>query len=121
MVGKTINKICPKYVQRMRKMKFFWKGGRPINANNVCTLSDAIQMNDGQTVVAIGLEFWFYHPQPCVFIWFSSDCRIAMDESTWKMHISKCKRKEKKNMSNCHASHPRELWISLDEHSVIMW
>jgi hypothetical protein len=119
MVCETVNEICPKQVQRMRKMKFFRKEGRPINTCNVCTSSDTIQMNDGQTVAAIGLEFRFDHPQPCVVIWFSSDCRIPMNESARAMHISKCKRKEKENVSDGHASHPRELWISLDKYSVV--
>jgi len=121
MVCKTIYKICLKQVQRMRKMKFFGKEGRPITTNNMCTSSNAIQMDDGQTVAAIGLKFWFYHPQPCIFIWFSSNCRIPMNESAWVMHILKCKSKEEKNMFNCHALHPRELWISLNKYGVIMW
>ena len=121
MVCKTIHKICPKHVQRMRKMKLFWKKGRPINASNVCTSSDAIQMDNSQTLAAIGLISWFYHPQPCVFVWFSSNCRVPMNESAWVIHISKRKRKEEKNASNCHAFHPRELRISLDKYGVVTW
>jgi len=121
MVRKTIHKISLKQVQRMRKMKFLWKKGRPINTNNVCTSSDGIQMNDSQILVAIGLIFWFYHPQPCIFVRFSSNCRVPVDESTWVMGISKCKRKEEKNTTDHHASHPRKLWISLNKYGIVTW
>ena len=36
MVCKTIHKISQKKVQRMRKIKFLQKKGRPISTNNVC-------------------------------------------------------------------------------------
>jgi hypothetical protein len=119
MVCKTIHEICPKRVQRIRKMKFLWKEGRPINPNKVCTSSNAVQMDDSQTPAAIGLMFWFYHPQPCIFIWFSSNCRVPMNESAWVVDISKRKRKQKKNTTDYHASHPRELWINVDKYSIV--
>lgn len=119
MVCKTIYEISPKQVQRMRKMKFLWKEGRPINTSNVSTSSDPIHMDDCQTPAAVGPIFRFYNPQPCIFIRFSSHCRIPMNESTWVMDVLKCKRKKKKNTTDCHASHPRELWISLDKYGVV--
>jgi hypothetical protein len=119
MVCKRIHEICPKRVQRMREMKFLWKEGRTIHASKMCTSSDAIQMDDSQTPAAIGLIFWFYNPQPCIFVRFSSNCGVPMNKGTWVIDIPKRKRKEKKNSTDCHASHSRELWIGLDEYSVV--
>ena len=119
MVCKRIHEIGPKQDQRIRKMKFLWKERRPINANKMCPTSDPIQMDDSQTLTAIVLIFWFYHPQPCIFIGFCSNCRVPMNKGAWVMDISKCKRKEKKNTTDCHASHPREIGISLDKYGVV--
>ena len=52
----------------MRKMEFFQKEGRPINANKMGTSSNAIQMDNSQTLLAIGHIFWFYHPQNSRFL-----------------------------------------------------
>jgi hypothetical protein len=120
MVCKTVHEISPKHVQRMRKLKSLWKKGRPINTSKVCTSSDGIQMDDSQILAAIGI-FWFYHPQPCIFVWFGSNCMVPMDESAWVMGISKRKRKKEKNTTDCHASHSRKLWISLDKYGIVTW
>jgi hypothetical protein len=84
------------------------------------SMNDCLSLNDlesGNTPL-ITLQLNSSHPHVCV--------RLAVmdkpvDQSTGKVLSTVVKRKEKENMSNFHAFHPRLRIIKNDKNSVMAW
>ncbi len=90
-----------------------------VNPNKMCSLHDAVNMDDPFERCLIIVVIWLHDPHSCFLIRFVTNTRVPMDQCTWICGTTIGNWQEEPNASNVEAVHTFQQFIGYRKYTVI--